>query len=48
MTLEERSRYCSYCMKLFDTAPLFAVHWDECPVRIRAGYIERTNNEEFK
>ena len=40
LTNEGRRLRCNYCVKQFYTSPDFSKHWNACPVRIRAGYIE--------
>lgn len=39
-THEGRSMHCNYCAIQFYTRQDFSKHWNACPARIRAGYIE--------
>jgi len=47
LTLDEQHRTCSYCRSLgtFATHELFSAHWQRCPARVAAGYIERPLDE---
>ena len=43
MKVEERQRTCSYCGITYKTKEVFAIHWQQCPQRIKLGYIPDTN-----
>ena len=39
LTIAGRQRTCSYCVIYFETVDKFSEHFDNCPVRIKHGYI---------